>query len=231
MGLAWGFGYFFTKTLFEKHQQVVNSLPILFLGLFISSFIGAKVFFLWFSSGPKLYQYLYANYFWLGGGFVFYGGLIFGLIYYFTYSLLLKKFDFSNSHLLLPGLIFGHAIGRVGCLLTGCCFGSLTDVPWAVSMSGELRHPVQAYEAILLFIIGVIILKMINLKKKNLLIISTYLISYSIVRFLLEYLRGDEVRGIFLNHLSTSQIVSIFLLGIGFLFLSKSFFVNVKSRF
>jgi phosphatidylglycerol:prolipoprotein diacylglycerol transferase len=119
MGLAWGFGYFFTIDLLEKYQVPKKGFSLLYLGIFLFSWIGAKLFFLVFSSGPKIYQYIYANYFWLGGGFVFYGGLVFGLIYFFLYTLLLKKFSIKYSKFLIPGLVFGHAIGRVGCFLAG----------------------------------------------------------------------------------------------------------------
>lgn len=209
MGLAWGIGYYLTQYLFEKNNEDSSSLFKLYVGVFISAWIGAKVFFLLFSAQHKIYQYLYADYFWLGGGFVFYGGLIFGLIFYLIYSLWLKKFNFQKSYLLVPGLIFGHAIGRVGCFLTGCCYGSQCDLPWAVKMDGEYRHPVQLYEAIALFCLGYLTLKWIKRKKTNLYIITSYLLVYSTVRFIIEFFRGDEIRGVFWLSLSTSQLISL----------------------
>ena len=223
MGLAWGFGYFYSLAIFEKYNKEIKPLLFLFLGLFLSSFLGAKLFFLWFSSGPKIYQYLYANYFWLGGGFVFYGGLIFGLIYYFIYTLVLKKFDFKNSALLLPGLCLGHAIGRVGCFLAGCCYGIKSEIPWAVKMNGEYRHPVQIYETFALIAIAMIILQMLKKEMRIQKIIGTYLVSYSCIRYILEFFRGDVIRGIIINNFSSSQLVSIgiFLLGIITFFLVR----------
>ena len=147
MGLAWGTGHYLTKYLFQRNDEDSSQLFKLYIGVFTSAWIGAKVFFLLFSSQNKIYQYLYTDYFWLGGGFVFYGGLIFGLIFYLIYSLWLKKFNFQKSYLLIPGLVFGHALGRVGCFLTGCCFGAQCDLPWAIKMEGVYRHPVQLYEA------------------------------------------------------------------------------------
>lgn len=211
MGLAWGVGYFLSLNLFEKYNLDLNSLKQLALGVFITSWIGAKVFFLWFSSGPKLYQYIYANYFWLGGGFVFYGGLVFGLLFFILWSLVLKKFDHKNAALLLPGVCFGHAIGRIGCFLAGCCYGNKSNSFFTVMIQNENRIPVQLYEAIGLFFIGSFLLK--NLKKfSNSNLISIYFISYSILRFILEYYRGDEIRGIYEFGLSSSQIVSLILI-------------------
>lgn len=209
MGLAWGVGYYLTQYLFDKNNEDSSRLFKLFLGVFVSSWVGAKLFFLFFSSQHKIYQYLYADYFWLGGGFVFYGGLIFGLIFYLVYSLVFKKFDFNKSYLLVPGLIFGHAVGRVGCFLTGCCYGSQCDLPWAMSIDGITRHPVQLYEAIALFALGFLSLKWIQKKYTNLSVVTNYLFIYGVIRFITEFFRGDEIRGVFWLSLSTSQLISL----------------------
>jgi phosphatidylglycerol:prolipoprotein diacylglycerol transferase len=147
MGLSWGFGYFLTDLIFQKHEIDGNTLLPLYAGLFFSSWSGAKIFYLIFSSKDMFHRHLVSENFWLGGGFVFYGGLIFGIIYYLIISLGFKKFNIKNSKFLLPGLIFGHAIGRVGCFLAGCCFGSECDIFLSVRMHGSSLHPVQLYEA------------------------------------------------------------------------------------
>jgi phosphatidylglycerol:prolipoprotein diacylglycerol transferase len=209
MGLSWGVGYHLTRFLFEREKESHSMLFKLYLGVFISAWIGAKTFFLFFSSQHKIYQYLYADYFWLGGGFVFYGGLIFGLIFYLVYSLWLKKFNFQKSYLLIPGLVFGHGLGRIGCFLAGCCYGSLSNLPWAVKMDSEFRHPVQLYEAFILFLLGYWTLRWIEKKETNLYIVTRYLLIYSVARFGIEFFRGDEIRGVFWLSLSASQLISI----------------------
>lgn len=222
MGLAWGVGYYITQFLFHKYKEDSSQLFKLFFGVFIFSWIGAKVFFLLFSSQHKIYQYLYANYFWLGGGFVFYGGLIFGLVFYLIYSLWFKKFNFQKSYLLVPGIIIGHAIGRLGCFLTGCCYGSQCDLFWSVKSDGEYRHPVQLYESIALFCLGYFSLKWIKGKKTNHYIVTNYLLIYSIIRFILEFFRGDEIRGVYWLSLSTSQFISFGLFLVALIFKYKN---------
>ena len=133
------------------------------------------------------------------------------LIYYFIYSLWLKRFPFEESKLLIPGLVFGHAIGRLGCFLAGCCFGSQCDLPWSVHMHGEWIHPVQLYEALGLFMIGYMSLRWIKNKEKNFYIVTRYLIYYSLLRFTVEYFRGDKIRGVYWYDLSTSQMLSVAL--------------------
>lgn len=214
MGLAWGVGFYLARYIFEKHLLDTSPLMPLFIGVFVTSWIGAKAFFLLFSSEQNTSQYLYANEFWLGGGFVFYGGLIFALSFYFIYSLWLNKFDFNHSKYLASGLIFGHAIGRVGCFFTGCCYGSQCDLFWAVEMHGHRVHPVQLYEALGLFIIGFLSLRWIDSKKSNSYVVIHYLLFYSVLRFVIEFFRGDKIRGIYSSTLSTSQIISIVIFSI-----------------
>ena len=215
MGLAWGVGYFLTISQFEKASISTKQLLPLFIGIFISAWIGAKVFFLVVTPAHLAEKYLFANYFWLGGGFVFYGGLIFGLTYFLIFSLWLKKFDFKKSYLLVPGLVFGHAIGRIGCFLAGCCYGSQCDLPWSMTIEGVHRHPVQLYETIYLLAFGIFILRSSKKVQLQSSIASIYLIYYSLGRFILEYFRGDDIRGVFWLNLSTSQYISVFLLLIG----------------
>lgn len=214
MGLAWGIGYYKTLHLFLKYNVDDSPLLKLFAGVFLSGWIGAKIFFLIFSAPTKIQQYLYADYFWLGGGFVFYGGLIFGILFYLFFTMILKKFNLQKTYLLIPGLAFGHAIGRIGCLLTGCCYGAQCDLPWAMKLDGEFRHPVQLYEAFALLGLGFLSQKWIKNKKNNLNIVTNYLLAYSLIRFILEFFRGDELRGIYWLSLSTSQYISIGLFSV-----------------
>ncbi len=223
MGLAWGIGYYLTQYIYDRHQLNSRVLIPLFGGIFCTSWIGAKVFFLIFSSEQKASQYLYSDSFWLGGGFVFYGGLLFGLSFYLIWSLGLKKMPFKHSKYLVPGLVIGHGIGRLGCFLTGCCFGSQCDLPWAVHMHGEWIHPVQLYEAFGLFIIGYLTIKWVNENNENAFVIRGYLLYYSVLRFVVECFRGDKIRGVYWFNISTSQMISlaIFIATLALYYLEK----------
>jgi len=90
-------------------------------------------------------------------------------------------------------------------------------------MAQDLRHPVQFYEAFALTVIGVVLYQMVMEKKTASSVLATYLFGYSLVRFVLEFFRGDEIRGIYWMHLSTSQWTSIGL------FLS-AIIITVKSK-
>ena len=84
MGLGWGVAYqlFFAKVdIGQKYSQ------FLFWGIFLSSWLGSKLFFYFTSDSGQTGNILSQASFWTGGGFVFYGGLIFALIFIAAYKL------------------------------------------------------------------------------------------------------------------------------------------------
>ena len=148
------------------------------------------------------------------GGQVFYGGLIGGLLAGYIYLKKRKEDVGIFAYLIAPVIPLFHAFGRIGCFLGGCCYGiemeggityhnslvpSANDVP---------RLPIQLIEASANFILFLILyyLQRKNKCKDTLLLI--YLMSYSVIRFIDEFFRGDDYRG-FIGPLSTSQAISI----------------------
>lgn len=209
IGISWGISYYFSQFLFKKAGKNLWGFSYVYWGAFVSSWVGAKVFFLLFSAKSfSLYKHFS---FWTGGGFVFYGGLVFGLIYILLISVFFKKLDSRSLVFFLPPLALSHAVGRLGCFLAGCCFGKVSELPWAIQMHGSFRHPVQLYESLGLFLLSFILYKNIISNARSIKIINIYFIFYSLLRFLVEFFRGDIVRGQYFNF-STSQIISIIIL-------------------
>ncbi|MEI8347602.1 MAG: prolipoprotein diacylglyceryl transferase family protein [Pseudomonadota bacterium] len=210
LGLSWGLGFQLVKYLWEKMPSLrargISDFYILISGIFIFSWIGSKVFFLFFSD-PQ-WRHLQSTSFWLGGGFVFYGGLIGGLLFLWLFCKIKKIPSIQVLALMAPALCFAHAIGRIGCLLAGCCYGKETTLPWGLWIHDGHRHPVPLYETILLGVLGVVLMNMILKKKDDFNIVTTYLMGYGVLRFILEYLRGDQIRGVG-QWGTTSQLISI----------------------
>ena len=158
------------------------------------------------------------------GGFVFYGGLlggIFGLwLYTYMYKLPTIRF-FEVGSVVLP---LGHAFGRVGCYFAGCCYGMPYDGPFAVTYTHTIGDtplgipllPTQLIEAVfllLLFIVQLVLfIRFIKKGAENLngKCVLTYLAAYSVFRFVIEFFRGDEVRGNIAS-ITTSQWISLAL--------------------
>lgn len=147
------------------------------------------------------------------GGIVFYGGLfgvILGIIAVSNYR---KRNPKYVLNLMAPAFPLFHAFARVGCLLTGCCYG--IECSWGVTMLGEenvIRFPVQLFESgcnILIFVMLIIIEQKKKTSRYNL---ACYLCTYAICRFVLEFFRGDGIRGIWVTGLSTAQNISLLIL-------------------
>ena len=161
------------------------------------------------------------------GGLVFYGGLIGGLILTIILCKIFKMNTLKFLDYMSPAIPLFHAFGRVGCFLTGCCYGIKSDFGFTITESllksgnGVNRFPVQLLEATLnlvLFVVLFVLRKKSCKKMRRGDIFFTYIISYATLRFSLEYLRGDVLRGIWFS-LSTSQWISIVLLVIALIHL------------
>lgn len=233
IGLAWGASYHIARyfltgsgTTPENNSGNIQGRVFnrIFFLVFLFAWLGAKIFFLIFSVPNEMEIYSNSSSFWLGGGFVFYGGLVGGSLYLLVETMILKSMPFKKLGLLIPALTISHGIGRIGCFLTGCCYGTHCDLPWAIKMHGHFRHPVQLYESLGLFTIAAIAIAMIKRGLGLAYLIYLYIFGYGALRFLLEFFRGDKVRGIHYAGLSTSQYVSLALVMIGIsLFLGHRF--------
>lgn len=84
-------------------------------------------------------------------GLTSFGGLIGGFVGLLFWSIKAKKPFLSMLDAASAGFLIAHPIGRVGCLLNGCCYGHACDLPWAVTVDGKTGryHPAQIYDGLL----------------------------------------------------------------------------------
>lgn len=161
----------------------------------------------------------------LRAGGVFYGGLLGAIAGCYIFARMNPSVSFLKmSDIAAPAIPLGQAIGRLGCFSAGCCWGSHSDLPWAVTFTNtyshdligvplnETLHPVQLYESFIWMILFMVLWT--ALRKQFFRVpgqlLCVYLMSFGIIRFLLEYVRGDLERGVYFNGLlSTSQIISL----------------------
>ena len=145
------------------------------------------------------------------GGFSY----LFGLLPFLGLSALLLRLNKvpvkKTMNLVVGPVLIAHFIGRLGCSLRGCCWGQTVMLG-----NFELMLPVRELEAIALLILGVMIPK--KSKEKTLWV---YLFSYSLLRFVLEFFRGDD-RGVLfgITVLSPSQLICIVLFAVSSVALS-----------
>jgi phosphatidylglycerol:prolipoprotein diacylglycerol transferase len=163
----------------------------------------------------------------LRSGGVFLGGFAGALV---AAIVLLRRYELpplATFDVIAPSLALGQAIGRVGCLLAGCCWGASCDLPWAITYTGpvaanlatplgEPLHPFPAYAALVNFGIYRLLAGLHERRPPPGRVWATYLVLYGSLRFLLEWTRGDETRGfVFGGALSTSQLIALVLVVAG----------------
>lgn len=149
------------------------------------------------------------------GGMVFYGGLLGGIFAAWltarSYKIDLRRFYPA----VVPALALFCGIGRIGCLMAGCCYGVETTSPLfiefthsALAPNGVHLVPTQIIEAVFDFLLFGFMIWYTKDEKRNSSALKLYLILYSVFRFVLEFFRGDPIRGLWFG-LSTSQWVSL----------------------
>ena len=157
-------------------------------------------------------------------GMVFYGGLLGGLLAMVGYSRYFKVPLLPYMDLFAPILLIAHAIGRLGCLFAGCCYGMAVSERHVfaifyppeslVAPSGVPLLAVPLIEAVfnLCIAAGIYIFTRRNTKQGY--PTAIYLLTYPAMRFFLEFFRGDVQRGIYFG-VSTSQWISMGLFAAG----------------
>lgn len=231
LGIAAGMilGFFLIRINHMKFDDFIQI--VCFVGL--GAMIGAKLLYLavsWksidFSRITDL-EYLNAL---MGGGFVFYGGLIGGLIGLYLCGKILHIPVMDYARVAAPVIPLAHAFGRIGCAFVGCCYGVPYDGPGAVvytesiaAPTGVPLFPVQAVEAAgNLVIVAVLCLYggICRRNGKRAESLQLYLAMYAVFRFVLEFVRYDDSERGLLMGLSTSQWISIVI--------CSSLFLHVK---
>lgn len=186
LGLIVGLGVYLYLARKEKKLSE-NSIYIILAGL-AGGIIGAKVVF-WIIYLPALIQsYPDLSVFLSGRSII--GGLIGG-----TLAVMLVKWKLGiktkMGNLFAPGIALGVAIGRIGCLLQGCCYGTSTTLPWGVDFGDAIfRHPTQIYEAI--FMLGMFFFLMYKRKDaKPGQLFYLLMNCYFVFRFFEEFIRDS----------------------------------------
>ncbi len=194
----------------------------LFLICVVGSVLGSRGFHVLFENFAYFKEHPIQMFYFWQGGFTFYGAFIvagFGMVYY-AYK---KQINIpSYSDIAAPSIALGLFIGRLGCLLAGCCWGRPTDLPWGISFNhphsfasplGTPLHPTQLYESLLSLGIYLYLLWRTKHRAYPGQVAVHGLAFYPIVRIFVEHFRGDAYRGFVLGGaLSTSQFISALIL-------------------
>jgi len=167
------------------------------------------------------------------GGLVWYGGLILAALLILIYA---KRKGLNFLHIgdvFSAPMAVGLGIGRLGCLMSGCCYGKPCDLPWAMTypegpyippeVAGMRVHPSPVYEMIAVFAIAGILVYLERHKKRDGQILWSFFLLYGLARYILEFWRGDLVRGFVIpGVMSVSQGIAVLTVIIAAIMLLRS---------
>jgi phosphatidylglycerol:prolipoprotein diacylglycerol transferase len=209
---------------------------ILALGteVFLWGLVGARLFYVleyheqFFGAGTSLGESLARIVNIAGGGLVVFGSLPTAALAAWRFATRRKLPLARIADCVVPGMLLGLAIGRVGCFLNGCCFGGPCELPWAVrfpegtapaaaypaAAGGSLPlHPAQLYAALDAAILAAVAVAYTPLARRDGEVFALVLTLHPISRILLEIVRVDESPALG-TPLSISQLVSLVLLAL-----------------
>jgi phosphatidylglycerol:prolipoprotein diacylglycerol transferase len=194
--------------------------------IIISSIIGAKLLLVLTSLDYYLANpgRLFSLEFLQAAG-VYYGGLLGATTGAILFLRKHKDLSFWRmADIAAPAIPLGQSIGRVGCFAAGCDYGTQTTLPWAVTFTSEYAHreigvpinvplhPYQLYESGASLLLFLFLFWFFRKRTFSGQVFCIYLICYGVLRFNLEFFRGDIGRGfLFDGLLSTSQFISVLL--------------------
>ena len=197
--------------------------------LIISGLIGARLFYVaehwsYYSQNPGSIVKVQE------GGLVFYGGFILGAIALAGFCLVRKVRVLDVLDLMATAVPIGHAIGRVGCFLNGCCYGRASgsciavsfpkgSIPWIEQLDEGLIAstagrslpvlPSQLIETALNLLVFGIMLLLFRRRRRPGSLAAAYAMLYAVARFAVEFTRADPRMHV--GALSIGQIISVAL--------------------
>jgi phosphatidylglycerol:prolipoprotein diacylglycerol transferase len=221
MALGFVAAYLLTLYLARRSGEDISFYENLFLWIIIIGIGGAKLLYLIVEGPGELAS-------WsdfvgcLRGGLVWYGGVLANLIFLYFYSRRHNKSYLHVLDLLSIPLMAGLGIGRWGCLMAGCCHGRPTDLPFPFAITyphgpyenivaGIPVHPAPVYASINAFVIALICYFIFTRSRRTGLAAYSCLVLYSVMRFLIEFIRGDERGWVIPEVLTTSQFIGILI--------------------
>lgn len=215
---SWGFlvsiaiiiGYFIARREATRNNIDSDKIMDLFFYIFILGIIGARIVYILFSL-----DYYFRNPLEVfnisGGGLAIHGAIIGGIFGGYIYSRKYKINFGLLADVIVPSLILGQTIGRIGCFLNGDSYGRLTTLPWGVVFEGVpgMRHPTQLYEAILNFGLFLMLWYIKDKKPFNGALFLIYLIGYSIIRIIVEIFRDSQI---IFGPITYAQVASLLII-------------------
>jgi len=194
------------------------------LWMLLASLVGSKILMLFTEPEYRQNPMQLISLDFLRSGGVFYGGLLGAIV---AGVFLMRRYHlpwWRTADACAPGIALGNFFGRQGCFAAGCCWGEPTTLPWGVKFTERgheitgvptdaFLHPTQLYESFVMLLVFFFLFWLHGRRRFTGQVILAYGLLYSVIRFLIEFVRADPRGDVFgltsLTGLSTSQMISL----------------------
>jgi len=217
LALAFSAAYFMSLRRAFKLGDNPKHIENLFLIVVVASILGSRLFHVIFEEPAYYFAHPEKIIAVWEGGYTLYGAMLASILGVFLYCRRRRLSFFHFGDIAAPSTAIGIFLGRLGCFFAGCCWGKPTHSFLGVRFTHPLTfcelkntplHPSQLYEAVGCLLIFFYLEWRFKNRKYPGQILLEGLVSYSVLRFIVEVFRGDAYRG-YVGLLSYSQLVSV----------------------
>jgi len=215
-------------------REGIDPTRIIDLGIWtlLAGILGAKLLLALVEFPYYLRHPMEIVYNWRSAG-VFYGGFLLAGVVGLWYARRNRLPIAKTADAVAPGLALAQAIGRVGCLAAGCCYGRTTEVRWALTFVDPRAHdltgvplavplhPTQVYHGLADVALLLLLVFLYPRKRVDGTIFWIYVLVYAMARFAIEFYRGDYRGEVFGGLLSTSQLIGMLAAAVSGFFLLR----------
>ena len=155
------------------------------------------------------------------GGLVYYGGLIGAALACILFARIKQLPLWKLADILAPSIALGYVFGRIGCLLNGCCYGRVCNLPWAIHFPPGHEtypngvHPTEVYDSLLNLLLYAALAWLYRRKKFDGQVFAVYLLCYALTRSFVEMFRGDYTSAHLHDGLTPAHLISIGIFAAG----------------
>lgn len=194
----------------EKRGIIEDTILNVIIISVISGVVGARLFYILFYN-PTYYINNPSEIFKIyEGGLSIHGGILSAIIAGYIYSVKSKNSFLKLADIIAMALPLAQGIGRIGCDVFGKPMNNI--MPWGVNYRGQILHPAQVYEFILDYVLFIFLWRKSYNKKFEGELFSIYLISFPIIRGIVEFFRINPV---IWGPFSISHLLSLIFVIIG----------------
>lgn len=227
MALAFLLGLYWVKYDAKKRNaDVALALDLVFY-IILGGVLGSRILYVAISERAAFMQNPLIFFQLWQGGLVFYGGFI-GAVLTVLWFVWKRKLSFRlYTDIVVPALVLGQSLGRIGCFFAGCCYGKEVghDAWYAIvfpegansfAPAGVALYPTQLMESLGMLLIFCILMLLRRKQRFQGQMLASYMMLYAVLRSTIELFRGDVVRGFVIEPwLSTSQFISVLVFAVG----------------